>query len=804
MEKKKEIYMIGNTHIDPVWLWNRAEGMQEVKSSFSSALDRLAEFEDFKFTHSSISYLEWLSENCPEIFQRIQEMEKAGRWEVAGGMWVEPDSNLPSGESVIRHFLYSNLFVKKQFSKPVETCYNVDSFGHGSNLPAIYADCGIKHYLISRPGRAKCKVPPVFQWTAPNGKKVLTEMTGGEYMAWTRPAIEFNLKESLEALEEYNQDQMAVFYGVGNHGGGPTVDNIHSVHEMIQEHDHLKMKFSTISEFFHEVAGENIPEVRGEIGRIFYGCYSSDNEIKRLNRQAEWTLVKAEAICAMAKYFGGEEYSYPQEKLERAWKEVLFNQFHDVLAGTSIRPARDEAVTEFQYAIAEARKLIHNGVQGIANSMDTRGEGFPLIFINPTGEAFSGVAFADVYVPRAQKKPLRIRDAQGKEMEFAETNYRFYTKESRKGLLLPVKVPAYGYTIYRVLSEGSEQTEYKSDLKAEGLTLSNSMVKVTINHQTGCPESIIVQGKEILSEAAEIKVFEDHRGAWGEPQFQGPYLGSFKATSVELLEENSLRCIIRSCLEYEKSELTLDYMLEKDSPLIKINGYMHNHQTHCQITFAIKIKEENPICFTETGFYKENRVLPDGTEFYQHRFADFTGSNGEGLGIFNTSAYGMRQEGREYFAILSRSSMFARGENGPVTSNSSLEFMDQGIWNFELALLPHEKEVSNKELYQIADWMHMPLEYLGDSNHKGKHYLREQEIFHIEGEGVKASAFKCKEMEEGQFILRVFETRGEETEAKLCFVSKQISITLTPWDIRTYQWNGKKLSQVSMIEEVLT
>ena len=122
MEKKK-IHMIGNTHIDPVWLWNRAEGMQEVKSSFMSALDRMEEFEDFKFTQSSISYLEWMKENCPRQFARIRERVAEGRWEIVGGMWVEPDCNLPSGESLIRHFLYGCRSEGNQFVVSMTTTF---------------------------------------------------------------------------------------------------------------------------------------------------------------------------------------------------------------------------------------------------------------------------------------------------------------------------------------------------------------------------------------------------------------------------------------------------------------------------------------------------------------------------------------------------------------------------------------------------------------------------------------------------------------------------------------------------------
>jgi alpha-mannosidase len=181
--------MIGNTHIDPVWLWKKAEGMQEVKSSFSSALDRMNEFPDFKFTMSSISYLAWVKENCPDLFERIREKVKEGRWEIAGAMWVEPDCILPAGESFVRHFLYSKKFVEENFGIDLVVGYNVDSFGHTSNLPSILTGCDMKYYLFNRPDKTRLTVPPVFVWKSPDGSSVTAERISGEYLAWTKPGL---------------------------------------------------------------------------------------------------------------------------------------------------------------------------------------------------------------------------------------------------------------------------------------------------------------------------------------------------------------------------------------------------------------------------------------------------------------------------------------------------------------------------------------------------------------------------------------------------------------------------------------
>lgn len=367
--EKKNIHMIGNTHIDPVWLWQKAEGMQEVKSSFASALDRLDEFPNFKFTQSSISFLAWMKENCPEQFERIRARVAEGRWEIVGGMWVEPDCDLPSGEALIRHFLYSKKFVRENFDKDVVTAYNVDSFGHGSNMPAICSGCGIRYYLMSRPDKKHVQVPPVFTWRSKDGSSVIAERTGGEYMAWTRPALEWNLSESIEALEEHGYDRMAVFYGVGNHGGGPTKENIQSIYALNDREDMPVMEMGTTARFFQSIRenGREYPEYIGDLQHHASGCYSVLSKVKRENRRAEDKLIQAEMWSAIANVT--EHQPYPKD-FEEAWKGVLFNQFHDILAGTSIPSAYDDASYLYGQAMAVGQKNLNYAVQAISWDID--------------------------------------------------------------------------------------------------------------------------------------------------------------------------------------------------------------------------------------------------------------------------------------------------------------------------------------------------------------------------------------------------------------------------------------------------
>lgn len=783
--------------------------MQEVKSSFASALERMKEFPEFKFSASSLAYFEWVKKNCPDMFEEIKERVKEGRFELVGAMWTEPDVDLPSGEALIRHILYSQKFAEENFGVRIDTGYNVDSFGHGSNLPAILAGCGMKYYLCCRPDPTRLSIPPVFRWTAANGDSVIAERTGGEYVAWTKTGILQNLKLSEDEMEKFDRNRMAVFYGVGNHGGGPTIDNIRTICELREERRDLELDFSTMQEFFESVNGEEVPEFRGELGRIFTGCYSSDNEIKRLNRKAEWSLLKAEVIGAMAASFN-PDYRYPKEEIEKAWKEVLFNQFHDVLSGTCIEPARNEACDDFRYAISAARRIAADAFQGVANSIDTRGEGFPLVLVNPTGTDYKGIYCADVYCSSAKRKQVRLRRPDGSEIPYAETTYRCYAPDARKGILFEAEIPAYGYAVYRVLQEGPNIAMPECGMTQEGGTLSNGIITVSIDQKTGAPCSVIKDDKELLAAPAAFRVFRDHRGAWGSNPRKEELLGSFEAQECKLVEQNAMRMVYRCILDYEHSQLIVDYVLEKDSDRIRMNGTLFNRERHTEICFCAPLAGDEfgkVSVKTETAFLAEERVIPDGTEFYQHRFADIHTEDGHGIAVLNDTAYGMCQSGREYQLILSRSSVYARGHEAPIDVEPDRRYMDQDSWDFTLIVIPHAEAVKSSRLFAEADFLHMPAEYLGDSNHAGRHWLRKDECVKVTGEGIMSSCVRICESEEDAFIVRFFECEGNNTEASVIFKDKDgekaYICAVKPYEIKTVKVMAQGITECRMTEDNL-
>lgn len=499
---------------------------------------------------------------------------------------------------------------------------------------------------------------------------------------------------------------------------------------------------------------------------------------------------------------GISSYQYPAHKLEEAWKEALFNQFHDVLAGTSIETARDQACREFSAAISAGERLIHDGVQAIANALDTRGDGFPLVLVNPTGNDFSGIFSADVYVPRAQKKPLRLRDVKGEEILYCETDYHNTAPESRKGILFEAQIPAFGYAVYRVIGEGPNTENTLPAIRASETCLDNGIVRMELDEKTGCPSLIKKGGKQLLAAPCRVQVFYDDRGAWGETVYEEKTVGVFERVRSYVVEANAMRAVLRVLLAFEHSEMRIDYILEKGSDILKMDVRLHNMEKHRQIDFCMPVKAEQPSVLTETAFLAEEKIDCEdtNTEHYQHRFADVSGADGSGIAIINDSIYACRQVKNEYCLILSRSSVYARGKGGPLAEDMGTAFMDQGTWDYELRLIPHTKKIQKQRLFTEADFLHMPPEYLGDSNHTGERWLRTGSLLQIEKENAVVSCLKNGFRDPGSLVLRIFETEGKGGSCRICGMGNQAEAALAPWQIKTLTLTKEGLKECDMLE----
>lgn len=316
---KKKVYMIGNAHLDPVWVWRWQEGSAETKATIRSALDRMNEEQDFLFVCSSVFVYECIEEFDSAMFDQIRQRVKEGRFIIVGGWYVQPDCNLPSGEGFARQSLYGQRYFKEKFGVTAKVGYNVDSFGHNAMLPQILKKSGMDSYIFLRPCETEKHMDSnLFEWVAPDGSAVTAFRICDNYVHNYTDLDDF--KEHLKKVSDEKldcTDYAMAFYGVGNHGGGPTKHNIQLIKQYQAEKNECQAVFGNPSEFFDAVRSENrtLPKYKGDLQHHASGCYSAVSKIKNALRRCESNVVASEIYSVEAGVLLGKKY--PAEELKK-------------------------------------------------------------------------------------------------------------------------------------------------------------------------------------------------------------------------------------------------------------------------------------------------------------------------------------------------------------------------------------------------------------------------------------------------------------------------------------------------------
>ena len=387
------IHLIANSHIDPVWLWDRYEGIDEVLNTFRSACDRLDEYPGLCFTASSLQFYAWVQRYDGGLFRRIQEKVAAGRWEITGGWWVEPDTNLPTAESFLQHRRQSQAFTDEHFpGVEVDVAYVPDSFGHPATLPKLLVETRFKYFVFCRPGaHEKPDLPANLFWWECEGHRVLAYRVKHHYLQPHPDGGEKDeeLRRRLGDPEYAEGTVNAFFFGLGDHGGGPTKREIDFYCRYLAEQPEGEFVFSTCQAFFREAAQlPDIPTYSGDLHMHAVGCYSVVRDLKDGVRRAERGLAFAARARALSSEGGGRATSPPElsgtrrwgadaggrggDDLDPLWQRTLFNQFHDILPGSCSPAAADMARAELGGVEAGWRDAAYEACKQVAAARPVR------------------------------------------------------------------------------------------------------------------------------------------------------------------------------------------------------------------------------------------------------------------------------------------------------------------------------------------------------------------------------------------------------------------------------------------------
>lgn len=487
--KQYHMHMVSHAHIDMDWRWGWEETVAVVIDTFRTMLRLLEEYPDFIYSQSQASVYEIVEKYAPELLPKIRRYVREGRWEVIASTWVEADKNMPSGESMARHILYTKNYLSRLLDIPddiLEIDFEPDTFGHSANVPEILSQGGVKYYYLCR-GNDK---EELFRWRAPSGAEVLALRDPQWYYL---REMDYHIAWHVPGFCKRNHVRSALrFYGVGDHGGGPSRRDIERILDMQTWPLMPTITFSRLHDFFHamEEGKDAAPVVDRELNFVFTGCYTAQSALKQANRHGEDRLYDSEALCGMALAAGCDLSEMPP--IENAWRNVLFNQFHDIVTGACVRESRERGLGRFQDAcavgLANAKRAMAELGQRIATDAfpwkpdpaalaESGGHGYGswkgntqrvVYTVNSGGNSGGSIRAYTLFNPTAYDRqelveltvwdwtePLEatcVRTADGTEVDFdiLETD-KTYWHHKYSTISFVATVPAFGYHNYYVL-----------------------------------------------------------------------------------------------------------------------------------------------------------------------------------------------------------------------------------------------------------------------------------------------------------------------------------------------------------------
>lgn len=770
----KRVYMIGCTHLDPSWVWSWQEGSAEAKATIRSALDRMKEYPEFKFICSSACVYKWIEEFDSEMFAEIKERVQAGQFIIVGGQHVEPDCNLPSGENFARQALYSQRYFKEKLGKMAEVGCCVDSFGHNAMMPQILKKSGLNSYLYMRPMSHEQELEDnIFTWEAPDGSQITAFRIFLQYVKNFQDVND--LAERLKLADDfYKGEDYMLMYGVGNHGGGPTIQNIEVIKEYNRNQDKdRELLFSEPAEFFAEYEKTHeLPIYKGELQHHASGCYSAVSEVKTLLRRAETGLIATENLSVLAKQVLGKDYD--TKTIQKGWENINFLAFHDIIGGCCIKSAYDDSLYMGYEAVSIAEKMKNNAVQTLSWKIDTTNKefGVPVVVFNP-------LCIEVEETIEINKNVSMIRDMEGNAVPFINAVSEAQAVWDRNNAHFRAKIPALGYSVYYYTKADEEKT-VENPKRTNGLE--NEYLQVQFNAQGEiCSLIEKATGKEILSAKERVVVIdESEHDTWSHKlNFFDKVIGEFEVVKAEKLEENTIREVMKVTAKYGESTLIRYYILNADEDFLRIKTKLDWHEKHKMLKFVYPVKCDNPTSIYEIPFGSFERPC-NGEEEPALMWA-MVGNEKNGLAVLNAGKYSYSVKDNEIALTVVRSPIYC--DHGAVRSEES-NYTDQGEQEFTYALYPADINKKAK-IFRRALVLNVPPTIVLENHHNGTLPLTFSGIS-VGEENILVSALK--KTEDGKaYVLRAYECERCETDTVIDIygLGKQ-TVHFKPYEVKTF------------------
>ena len=774
---KPILYSIGHSHIDVAWLWTYRVTRNKAARTFATNIDLIENNPDYLFMSSQPQLYEYVKEDEPELYEKIKKAIKDNRWEVEGGMWVEADTNITSGESLVRQFLFGKRFFKEEFNKENEVLWLPDVFGYSANLPQICQKSGIKYFYTTKIGWNEYNKFPydTFNWRGIDGTTILTHFGC---------AIEYKEQET-DWMTTYNPDTRPEFiigawnryqqkdlnktilydFGYGDGGGGPTqqmIDEIKLYKKGIPGCPNVML--TTVKSFFRNLENEvlcnnHLPEWSGEMYLEFHrGTYTSQALTKKNNRESEHLYHDIENLASLAMLV--DNATYPQKAINASWKEILLNQFHDVLPGSSIHEVYQDTLNYYNKIFKSGKDMLNTAIDSIAKHISIDSDS--IVVLNTLSYKRSPIVIIDEEISG-------LIDSDGSIIPCQKTY-------DNKTVFIAKNVPSKGYKAFKIKQNNKEFNKMNCSLKE----IETNKLIVKFDDKMHIISLFDKNEKrETLPKnkiANQIIAYEDvslKDDAWNvQAYYEEKSFLIDNVSEANVIENGPVRCVIQVKRKFKNSlfDIKIIAYKEKDMLYFDYDVDWHEHNLFVKAEYPIDVNAKNAVYDIQFSYIERpvhKNTLWDFARFEccGHKFADLS-DNGYGLSIINDCKYGYNATRDTLKISLLKCSTYPD------------KMQDQGHHSFAYAIYPHSKNHIEANTTMLAyDFNFKPLtKHISKNN---GNLPSELSFFFTNKNNIVIETIKKAE-DSDEIIVRMYESENKQT---ICTFNSAFSI------IKAYETN---------------
>ena len=734
--QRASVACIGHTHIDCAWLWTLRQTREKAQRSFATVLELMRRFPEYKFTSSQPLLYKYVKEEAPELYAQIKERVAEGRWECEGGMWVEADCNIPTGESFVRQLIYGKRFFREEFGKDNRVLWLPDVFGYSAALPQILKGCGIDWFVTSKISWNDTNMMPcdTFAWQGIDGTQVYTYFLTAQdkkknspltrYVTYNGDTTPKMMAGTYDRYHDKNlSDEVMLTYGFGDGGGGPTAEHI----EMAKRLSHgvpgvPNARFEHVEPFLSRMESrikENpaLPKWVGELYLEFHrGTYTSIAKNKKNNRQCEFLYMNAEALCELTKHLLGKKS--PKAELREGWETILTNQFHDIIPGSSIGPVYDQSDIDYAKIIYSARNILADRSADVSAKISSE-RGF--VVFNPNSFAASANVLA------------------GGKTGFVSG------------------IPAKGYL-------ATNDIKFTNSISIDGKTVETPLLHVEFdeNWQISSIYDKKAEREVLCGAGNELRVYADYPDAYDNWEWQEYSLAAYKTlTEVSEAEfiEDGARKGIKITRPFMSSKITQTMWFCDETPKIDFETHIEWHEHNKMLKTAFDVDVNADKATYEIQFGSVERPTHKNTswdrakfEVCAHKYADLS-DGGYGVSLLNDCKYGHDIHENTMMLSLLKSGVMPYPE------------ADQGDHSFTYSLYVHEGTLRESDTVKLAYLLNNPLVAV---RAKGKRSEIPESYSLVSVDKDNVICETVKESEEGTAtVLRFYESKNTRTKAQI-------------------------------------